>query len=379
MSDSVSESELLHLIGEIYDCAVDAERWPATLERLAGIFNGRDVAISLHDQANPGFVMRAQWNIDPAFEEVMLENYPINPMLPAVWYSSVDEPYSVLGTIDEEILKQTQWYANTMARFGYRDSIVSLLAKSTAQFGSFSIQRTTDKPPYGAEDLNLLRKLAPHVRRAVFISDLLRARRLEGAVLSATLELLTVGVLLTDKNGRVLHANGAAERILDDGSVLARDQDRLMARNAVSSKELGQAIANAANGTTLDGGGAVVPLRSEDGSELAAWVLPLDGGLRRDLGAAFAARVAVFLREIGALDPLPAELFVRRYGITQAECRVLLLLVQGMTLQELAQALGVATATARTHLARLFAKTGTQRQTDLVRLAMSALPPAVTR
>jgi DNA-binding CsgD family transcriptional regulator len=67
---------------------------------------------------------------------------------------------------------------------------------------------------------------------------------------------------------------------------------------------------------------------------------------------------------------------VRRYAITPAESRVMMLIVQGMTIAETAEALGISLPTAKTHLARLFDKTGTTRQADLVRLAMSALAPA---
>ena len=51
------------------------------------------------------------------------------------------------------------------------------------------------------------------------------------------------------------------------------------------------------------------------------------------------------------------------------------LLVQGMTVAEVADTLGISLATARTHLARLLDKTGSSRQADLVRLAMSARAP----
>ena len=66
---------------------------------------------------------------------------------------------------------------------------------------------------------------------------------------------------------------------------------------------------------------------------------------------------------------------MRRYAITPAESRVMMLIVQGMTIAEAAETLGISLPTAKTHLARLFDKTGTSRQADLVRLAMSALAP----
>jgi DNA-binding CsgD family transcriptional regulator len=52
-------------------------------------------------------------------------------------------------------------------------------------------------------------------------------------------------------------------------------------------------------------------------------------------------------------------------------------LVAGDTLAEAAQALGVALATVRTHLAHIFEKTGTSRQAELIRLAAKFAPPIV--
>ena len=48
--------------------------------------------------------------------------------------------------------------------------------------------------------------------------------------------------------------------------------------------------------------------------------------------------------------------------------------VQGMTAEDTAEALGISEATVKIHLKNLFAKTGADRQSDLVRLAMAVLP-----
>ena len=121
--------------------------------------------------------------------------------------------------------------------------------------------------------------------------------------------------------------------------------------------------------------GLSVVLKGTDDRDLAAWVLPLGSGLRLSLGAPYAAQAAVFVRELGSTSPFLAELFVRHYGVTPDECRLLMALVQGMTLKDAADTLGIAHATAKSHLARLFQKTGSERQADLVQLAMTALAP----
>jgi DNA-binding CsgD family transcriptional regulator len=82
------------------------------------------------------------------------------------------------------------------------------------------------------------------------------------------------------------------------------------------------------------------------------------------------------VRETGVSTPFPGELFVKRYGITPAECSVLMVLAQGKSPNEIAEILGLSLPTVKTHLAHLFAKTETRGQADLVRLALTSLGPA---
>lgn len=61
------------------------------------------------------------------------------------------------------------------------------------------------------------------------------------------------------------------------------------------------------------------------------------------------------------------------YGLTRSEAIVASMLVDGYSLEDIALELGVETSTARSHLKRVFTKTETHRQSDLVRLLMQGL------
>ncbi|MBN9551720.1 MAG: helix-turn-helix transcriptional regulator, partial [Alphaproteobacteria bacterium] len=54
------------------------------------------------------------------------------------------------------------------------------------------------------------------------------------------------------------------------------------------------------------------------------------------------------------------------FDLTPAEARVAIDLTAGLTLAQVAQRSGITTKTARTYLERIFAKTGTHRQVELV-------------
>ena len=67
------------------------------------------------------------------------------------------------------------------------------------------------------------------------------------------------------------------------------------------------------------------------------------------------------------------------YGLTNAEAELAGRLVLGESVQDACDWLGIALPTGRTHLGRIYAKTGTSRQGELIALVLSGpallLPP----
>ncbi|MEQ1718797.1 MAG: LuxR C-terminal-related transcriptional regulator, partial [Hyphomicrobium sp.] len=314
---------------------------------------------------------------DPKFEQAMYQAMPINPLMPSGWYMDIDEPYTGVGMLGRDEYYRTRFYREVLKPFDYCDAAMTVFAKTSNRFGGLSLPHTTAQGEWSAEQLQRVRIIAPHIRRAVTIADLLDARALQQDMLSATLDLLAVGIVLVDAEARIAHTNRAGLTYLDARSAVRLDGDHLSARDPKAASELKEAIKTVVKGgaTSLPRAGIAIPIQSAGGRDLAAWVLPLDSGLRSELAAPFAAKAAVFIRELGDTSAFPGELFVKRFGITPAECRVLMMLVQGLTVAETCDALGVGEPTIKTHLSRLFAKTGTSGQPDLMRLAMSALAP----
>jgi DNA-binding CsgD family transcriptional regulator len=64
------------------------------------------------------------------------------------------------------------------------------------------------------------------------------------------------------------------------------------------------------------------------------------------------------------------------HGLTPSEAKMLGLVCEGLDTIAASERLGIAKTTARTHLQRLFAKTGTTRQSELVHFVVSFVPGA---
>jgi len=69
------------------------------------------------------------------------------------------------------------------------------------------------------------------------------------------------------------------------------------------------------------------------------------------------------------------DAFAAAFNLTPAEIRTLERLLGGSSPAEIADELGVALPTVRTHLSNIFAKTGTARQLDLVLMAVQLTTP----
>ena len=97
-------------------------------------------------------------------------------------------------------------------------------------------------------------------------------------------------------------------------------------------------------------------------------MLPLTSGARREVSRSYSAAAALFIHKAVLDTPSPPEVIAKSYKLTPTELRVLLAVVEIGGVPEVAEALGIAETTVKTHLGRIYEKTATARQADLVKL-----------
>jgi len=185
-------------------------------------------------------------------------------------------------------------------------------------------------------------------------------------------------MFLVDAAARIVHANASGHALLAEGSLLRAVGGKLIPNDASAELGLNDVYATAERGDAAVGvKGIAVPLTALDGERHVAHVLPLTSGARRRAGASYAAVAAVFVHKAALDAPSPQEVIGRHYKLTPTELRVLLAIVEVGGVPEVAETLGIAESTVRTHLLRLFAKSGAKRQADLVKLVASYVNPLV--
>jgi DNA-binding CsgD family transcriptional regulator len=118
-----------------------------------------------------------------------------------------------------------------------------------------------------------------------------------------------------------------------------------------------------------------VSLTGQDGERYVAHALPLTSGARRRAGIDRAAAAALFVRRAALVASSASQVIGETFKLTPTELRVLLAITEIGGIPEVATAFGIADTTVRTHVNRLFEKTGATRQADLVKLVAGFTTP----
>jgi DNA-binding CsgD family transcriptional regulator/PAS domain-containing protein len=258
---------------------------------------------------------------------------------------------------------------------GVSEAIQTVVLRQARRLAVFGVNRQKDTGALTDNERIIMRLLVPHIRRAVAISDILDMKKLEAHALAATLDNYTIGVIVVAERKRIMYANDVARRMFSvDGPVSGAD-GILKARDSAADRQLTEAIARAQRDERMIGASGIgVPLRNRIGEPAIAHVLPLThGNLRTRLMPQ--ATAAVFITKAEEPPMVDVDAVAASFSLTPAESRTLQHLVGGATVMETADALGISVNTTKTHLARIFSKTGTSRQADLIGLVHRLLPP----
>jgi DNA-binding NarL/FixJ family response regulator len=186
----------------------------------------------------------------------------------------------------------------------------------------------------------------------------------------ASLDRLGVTAFIVNANGTVHQQNDCARSLLAGYEAVSVANSRLRFSDPALNTTLESALRKATQPARRS---SLFPVRAGKNEVYEVNVSPLQPAEDNERAPVLPLALVVIAR------PRPdAERIARRvrrlYGLTEAEARVMAALTLGETVKQVAVAHGVRVSTVRAQVRSIFEKTGVHRQTDLVRLALSAAP-----
>ena len=387
-SSNAELTQLSDLIGLIYEGATDPSRWtkdilPALMEYMQApeCF----LYTVSHNPQNGGYFFFQGITQDQV--DLYLNKYQSDD----VWVNAATTKNLVLEgniALGDELVPREQWLASKAYNecFSRDHNMAQLLA--SVVFGTdsnnsmptvCSFFRGLHHPEFSESDRERMRLVLPHLSRSLGVLQRLQSTELTVASSLAALDRLPSGVLLLDSSGSVSFANRSAQRMLNDGDGLRL---RKFAQTAglgdlfSDSDTVNQAISEAIC-ATLNRDPYATPHFSRciavpRTSGLASYVLQFSAlGEHNEFASGSAAHNTIIFITDNAQDAeIDPAMLQSAYGLTPAEAKVAVTLLECSSAQEVANKLGTSQHTVHTQIKHIYAKLGVDTRTRFVKLLL---------
>lgn len=258
---------------------------------------------------------------------------------------------------------KSEFFQDYLLPLGIQFSSGGTLLQSEVCSSAIAFNRLQGRPDFSDGELACLRRYFPHLRRVVQMGLQDSMAALLHSTQSDLLQQQDVGVLGLDQHQRVLFVNPAARQHLallpqlgwQGASVRSDSPLALACQQAHASRQPQAMRQRVAEGEVV----------------VTAWATPRRAHERWLPTVASASdtplHTCVLVQLLRPGQRITPSLLMKLYGLTPSEARLAKELVQGTAVEDYALKFSVSVATVRTQLRQVLAKTGYERQQDLVR------------
>lgn len=356
------------------------------LEKLLSRFWSRGVSAQLYDLLHctalalfaqtfassvgeAGGSIIAQRGMDAEWARDYVKVAAKNPWFPAL-HSSANGSTS-LGNeiIPSWELVRTSFYRTWLRPLNLLHALIGIIyCDPERPRGVFLVAlRAADQSPFGQTERQIFDAFLPTLVETALLGLEMQALAVVGDELRAALDACSDAVILVDKTARPIVLNTVARLLLAQGHGITLSKGRLAATSGAETDLLRRLI----SGDTVGARPNMLIVCRSCRMPVSLQFVPFPLHLRVSENSSDAAAVIVARRPSCGET---ANLFQDCYGMTRSEARLAAMITDGYSLIHAAAMLNISHNTARTHMKRVYSKTNTHRQVDLVKLLGSGSP-----
>lgn len=348
------------LLDEIQTAALGLSLWNPVLVSISRLFGAHDVA--LHKDLWKG----GGWAVRTGGDDRMVSDYfsyyaGIHPLALRTMSAPAGTVLTDRMIIPRAEFERTEFYAGWVRPNGFDEQLHVRLDNDAHAMVGLSVTRPRGAREFDDAELGLARRIAPHLRRAMTTYERFQELGQTNAHMIDALDQMRRGVFGLDADGRVVFANKVARAMLAQRNALRVENGVLAAVGANQTRMIERLLGSIARGEAASN----LSLERPDGRPpLQLEPVRLGGaGSISDLRPSLTLLLLVLDPEVETGDALAR--LRERYGLTATEAAVAFHAARGKGVAAVATALGIGQGTVRSHLKRVFEKTGAHRQAEL--------------
>jgi DNA-binding CsgD family transcriptional regulator len=356
--------EIRSAIYTIYEAGYDRSVWEQGLGKLCGAMGAASSMLMPRSAADNTLHLPFSPDLQDCFERYVAEGWYTKDLRALRGWVLADRGQRVLleqDMMSEEDHQKQPFYQELIIPTAWRwSSSVTFTTQNESYV--FSLFNSDRRGAFAEADRSLIEAFWPHLARAVSMSE--RFGRFQNSLGLDVLETAGEAAMLVDWRGRVVGLTRAAEDLLGDGITVR--EGKLRGTRQSGAREIDALIDRA----LADGPTATPPIWIARPGKRALMmdVLPVP---EPQSGCFLLARLIVLLTDPDKAARPAHEVVRDGFRLTPAEMRLAFDLFAGLSMAESAEQHAISRETAKTHLKSIFYKTGTNRQSELVRLLQS--------
>ena len=371
-SSSISYDQIQLLVSQIYDAALDPEKWEGTLKKIADLVKAEQSYMRIID-TRTNDVQHAychnkdsEWvnsykdhyvHLDPWLNTILSTK---NTFIACTHHYLANREYEKMEFYRDFVEPQGTHYG-LGGKIHIRENITNYLA----------FNRQKKKHGFEYEHLKTMQLLVPHIQKSILLNDKTRHIELKQNLLSNALNQINSPILLVNKNGSILFINSLAEQIIEQQFGIDIKNNHITFLSQAINTKLKKLIYQATNKNgPAQQGGVMSYTHPDTQSCLSIQVTPVNPDMA-NIDTQSNNNALLVLSKHKQKQPFSAELLSSLYKLTPAETRLTIELCQGLTLNEIAENFSLSKNTLRSQLRSCFNKTGVTRQADLILLINS--------
>jgi hypothetical protein len=264
------------LIAAIYDAIIEPSGWDEVVKRI--VEATKSASSTLWVQQSDAAHLSATCNIDPLYADAFVQHYyKINPLNAAAATIAPGEVRTATHITQTDSFRASAYCNEFVRPQGCADVVAIGLLRTPKAAGHLTLQRSPEAIWVEPAEWQLLETLAPHLRRAAAIHDLLARTRPTTESLGAAVAAASFAVFLLTGDCRVVFANAKAEDLARHGIGLRYERGRLAATSPALTARLHALARHGSQPERGEGdiGGTLELCRGENRPPLVAHVIPL--------------------------------------------------------------------------------------------------------
>ena len=369
----------------IYDAAARLGRWKRALDAVATVVDAKAIALLIRRP-------------DPSAKDLQMLNSTYLDFVHSPWgfyyglrLSRLQDPDwdflsrqpahqptpdTAIG-LPTDALDRRADYAMLRKRLGVRRRLGIRLNDDRVWFDAMSIAFDAEKEAIPVGAVEKIQLLLPHLTKSVELGRVFSELKARYAAVLTALDRVKVGLAIAMPSGELIVENDEMQRILALADGLTRIRDGMLrCSDGDLTARLTSAIQDAAStarGEAEVSEALITIARPSGDTPFLVDVAPLKDSAAELDGPLEGALVTV-------IDPdrvpyLRMDRFVALYALTPAEAEVCGLIVQGKSVEDIAEMRNTTPVTAKNQVNAILAKTGVGRRSELIRLVIRVLPP----